>query len=71
MTTAANRPPRRPPSARAGGTPRTLAEGPAPIDHASMAHLMHSLDNVAWAVITALLVITAVALLGFLFLAAI
>jgi hypothetical protein len=36
-----------------------------------MAHLMRSLDNVAWVVLTALLVITAVALLGFLFLAAI
>jgi hypothetical protein len=36
-----------------------------------MAHLMHSLDHVAWAVLTALLVITAVALLGFVFLAAI
>jgi hypothetical protein len=36
-----------------------------------MAHLMHNLDAVAWALITALLVITAVALLGFLFLAAI
>jgi hypothetical protein len=36
-----------------------------------MAHLMHSLDNVAWAVLAALLVITAVALLGFVFLAAI
>jgi hypothetical protein len=36
-----------------------------------MAHRVHNLDNVAWAVLTALLVITAVALLGFLFLAAI
>jgi hypothetical protein len=36
-----------------------------------MAHLLRRLDSVAWAVITALLVITAVALLGFLFLAAI
>ena len=51
--------------------PRTLAQGPAPIDHASMAHLMRNLDNVAWAALTALLVITAAALLGFVFLAAI
>jgi len=29
--------------------PRTLAQGPALIDHASMAHLVHNLDNVAWA----------------------
>jgi hypothetical protein len=36
-----------------------------------MAHLMHRLDNVAWAVLAPLLVITAVALLGFVFLAAI
>ena len=36
-----------------------------------MAHMVHNLDNVAWAVLTALLVITAVALLGFVFLAAI
>jgi hypothetical protein len=36
-----------------------------------MAHLVHNLDNVAWAVLTALLVITAVALLSLLFLAAI
>jgi hypothetical protein len=36
-----------------------------------MAHLVHNLDNVAWAVLTAPLVITAVALLGLLFLAAI
>jgi hypothetical protein len=32
---------------------------------------MHGLDNVAWVILIALLVITAVALLGFLFLAAI
>ena len=36
-----------------------------------MAHLVHNFDTVAWAVLTALLVIPAVALLGFLFLAAI
>ena len=63
-----------PPEAAAGPHgrgPWTLARGPAPIDHASMAHLVHNLDTVAWAVLTALLVITAVALLGFLFLAAI
>jgi hypothetical protein len=32
---------------------------------------MHGLDNVAWVILIALLVITAVALLGFVFLAAI
>ena len=36
-----------------------------------MAHLVHNFATVAWAVLTALLVITAVALLGFVFLAAI
>jgi len=36
-----------------------------------MAPLLRSLDNVAWGLLTALLVIIAVALLGFLFLAAI
>jgi hypothetical protein len=36
-----------------------------------MAHLVRSLDNVAWVLLTALLVIVALALLGFLFLAAI
>jgi hypothetical protein len=35
-----------------------------------MAHVVHNLDNVAWAVLTALLVITVVALLGFVFLLA-
>jgi hypothetical protein len=36
-----------------------------------MAHLVHTLDHVALAALTAVLVITAVALLGFVFLAAI
>lgn len=36
-----------------------------------MAHLVRKLDTVAWALLTALLVIVAVALLGFVFLAAI
>jgi hypothetical protein len=36
-----------------------------------MAHLVRGLDNVAWVVLTALLVIVGIALLGFLFLAAI
>jgi hypothetical protein len=44
---------------------------PSRVDDASMAHLVRSLDNVAWALLTALLVIVAVAVLGFLFLAAI
>jgi|GEM_PF-2727625 hypothetical protein len=66
-----NRPLEQRPTAQSGGHLWALAE-PAPgIDDASMAHLMRSLDNVAWVVLTALLVITAVALLGFLFLAAI
>jgi hypothetical protein len=36
-----------------------------------MEHLMHDLDRVAWTALTVLLVITAVAFVGFLFLAAI
>ena len=48
-----------------------LAKPVPRIDDASMAHLVRGLDNVAWVVLTALLVIVGIALLGFLFLAAI
>jgi hypothetical protein len=49
----------------------TLVDPPEGIDDDPMAQLVRNLDHVAWAVLTALLVVVAVALLGFLFLAAI
>ncbi len=59
------------PEAHARWDHSTLAQGWMRADDAPMAHLVRNLDNVAWAVLTAVLVITAAALLGFLFLAAI
>lgn len=50
---------------------RALARHGAPLDDACMTHLLHDLDAVAWTALTVLMVITGIALLGFLFLAAI
>ena len=67
----AERPPRKAPSSRARGPLRTLARPDGGENDGSMASLVHNLDHVAWALLTAVLAVTALALLGFIFLAAI
>lgn len=50
---------------------RTLADRGRGENHGCMAALVHNLDHVVWALLTVVMVITALALFGFLFLAAI
>ena len=59
-----------PPDPRPGWR-RTLAHAGTPPHDAGMPHLLRGLDTVVWTGLTVLMVITGIALLGFVFLAAI